>query len=465
MVGRQGVAQQWVVRADGVECARVRPGSSVEIGRRPIRPVSDDGHERVEIDDAGRSMSKRHALITVGPTCSAVVRDLHSTNGTFVVGSDGSLTRLQPDVDFLLPASPMRLQFGDVMMDFIRVEDHGDDTAGAPVKNLFGSAASTPSIDGPDLASLPVDDILNVRVGEPTVVFRTAGADSSSTTVRPETSMTSEPTSAEPVTAQGGASSDHHGEESAEASHDDAAPSSEGPVGSGSTSTQDDGSDASDGSASSAVQDASSSAADSSPVSSVPLVTGSVDVPAEPRDLFADAKAVALSVDDTSGDGSAAGASGRSSGVAAAGSAEASPTRESAGRPADSSPEISSSSAPSVIRMPSASEVGLPSTVLSGTNPVFEPGSIFSRVKKGEFDRIRPSVSVGGFTSDEAMTTTDYDEQSRMARHGELLPFLAMNPSLYDELYDWLALHQDPDIDAALERNPGYRGHGLSGKK
>jgi hypothetical protein len=31
-----------------------------------------------------------------------------------------------------------------------------------------------------------------------------------------------------------------------------------------------------------------------------------------------------------------------------------------------------------------------------------------------------------------------------------------MNPSLYDDLYAWLAALGDKDIDAALSRNAGY---------
>ena len=36
------------------------------------------------------------------------------------------------------------------------------------------------------------------------------------------------------------------------------------------------------------------------------------------------------------------------------------------------------------------------------------------------------------------------------------LPFLAMNPSLYDDLYAWLGALGNTDIDAALSHNPGY---------
>lgn len=46
-----------------------------------------------------------------------------------------------------------------------------------------------------------------------------------------------------------------------------------------------------------------------------------------------------------------------------------------------------------------------------------------------------------------------------MARHPELLPFLAMNPSLYDDLYTWLAAQGNADIDEALSKNAGYEDY------
>ncbi len=419
-------------------------------------------------------MSKRHALVTVGPTGSAVVRDLHSTNGTFVVGSEGGLTRLQPDVDFLLSTSPMRLQFGDVFMDFIRVEERNDGEDAAPVRNLFGSASPVQSSAGPDLASLPVDDILNVRVGEPTVVFRTADARRS-----PEERRSDAPETAQGTTPPGRSSPAadapaHDGVGKAvddaveEAVPEDAVSLSEdAPADSESADGSQAGSGPAVDSVLAPIDDASAPDAHQSSASSVPLISRSIGVKAEPRDLFADAKAV-KPADGVASAGTGATRSPRGSSVVAAGG---STHASSAGATSEGTtgsiarPEASSRSSSPVVRPSAASSVGLPSEGPSGTSPVFEPGSIFARVQKGEFDAGRPSISVGGFTSDRAMVTTDYDEQCGMARHVELLPFLAMNPSLYDALYDWLARHRDADIDAALEGNPGYREHRLSGKK
>lgn len=88
--------------------------------------------------------------------------------------------------------------------------------------------------------------------------------------------------------------------------------------------------------------------------------------------------------------------------------------------------------------------------------PTFEPGSVFDRVSKGELAKQEQTIEVDGMTSDDAKRTDDFTVQFEMARHPELLPFLAMNPSLYDDLYAWLGALGNTDIDAALSHNPGY---------
>ena len=70
--------------------------------------------------------------------------------------------------------------------------------------------------------------------------------------------------------------------------------------------------------------------------------------------------------------------------------------------------------------------------------PAFEPGSVFELVSKGRLAAAEPKIEVNGYTSDQAKTTEDYTEQFAIANCEELLPFLAMNPLLYDDLYNWL---------------------------
>ena len=91
--------------------------------------------------------------------------------------------------------------------------------------------------------------------------------------------------------------------------------------------------------------------------------------------------------------------------------------------------------------------------------PAFEPGSVFERVAKGEFNQREELVEAGGYNSDQARRSDDFAEQFEMARHAELLPFLAMNPALYDDLYAWLAAQGNADVDKALSTNPGYEDY------
>ncbi|MFY1811973.1 FHA domain-containing protein, partial [Bifidobacterium bifidum] len=171
MTGDQRTIQQWTVRIGGIDQKTVKPGDSIEIGRKPLRPLPDDGTERLEIADGTRSMSKRHATFAVSQNGGGTVRDLGSTNGSYVVRGNGDLMRLPPNVDFLLPTSPMRLQFGDVPVDFIRVEQPVSDTFVVP--DLFGYALETVKQE-PDVADMSVDDILDLRAGEPTAAISAA---------------------------------------------------------------------------------------------------------------------------------------------------------------------------------------------------------------------------------------------------------------------------------------------------
>ena len=66
---------------------------------------------------------------------------------------------------------------------------------------------------------------------------------------------------------------------------------------------------------------------------------------------------------------------------------------------------------------------------------------------EGELKAQEPAVEVDGLTSDEAKTTQDFNVQFEVARHPELLAFLAMNPYLYDDMYSWLAARGEADID------------------
>ena len=44
----QRTAQQWTVKVDGTELKKLGSGESVEIGRKPLRPLADDGFARLD---------------------------------------------------------------------------------------------------------------------------------------------------------------------------------------------------------------------------------------------------------------------------------------------------------------------------------------------------------------------------------------------------------------------------------
>ena len=77
---------QWVIRANGSEVGRVSPSHSVEIGRKPLRPLADDGMSRIDVPDETRSMSKRHAVFSVSENGAANVRE-HGVHQRHVRGA------------------------------------------------------------------------------------------------------------------------------------------------------------------------------------------------------------------------------------------------------------------------------------------------------------------------------------------------------------------------------------------
>ena len=162
-VSRKAVTvSEWTVKINGVDRISVKPGECVEIGRKPLRPLADDGNTRLDVADQTKSMSKRHAMFTVKSNGTASVRDLGSTNGSYVVRENGDLLRLPANAEFLLPTSPMRMQFGDVPADFIRVDDPVAKPLDLKVPDLFGYAVHEAPQE-PDAADMSVDDILDLR--------------------------------------------------------------------------------------------------------------------------------------------------------------------------------------------------------------------------------------------------------------------------------------------------------------
>lgn len=454
MSERQTV-QRWMITVGGVEQARVGAGQSVEIGRKPIRPLREDGFTRVDIVDNKRSMSKRHALLIVDMHGVATIRDLNSTNGTYLVSANGDLLRLEPNVDFQLPDSLMRMQFGDVPVDFVRVEEESAEVEkDNAVRNLF-SYATDDSHDEPAASDLSVDQILDLRAGEPTGVFR-----------------------AQSVSHPG--LSWKQGMQNQTQLNDD-------------------------------------SQTEVAPINhdvTLPVMREQQETPVEPRNLFADAQAIqqeSATKEEPSQQDSAVDQVSAVSAISAVAQSDSvvqdsqvntvSPvtpvntepnvlqnesSQEFSASPLNSTEtfgeNIADSSAFNIantgsnnLDINSFSSTNLGTTNLGTTNldstnldinnsdaaytPAFEPGSVFEKVSKGEFDSQENIVEAGGFTSKEAEESSDFSKQFEMAQYSQLLPFLAANTGLYDDLYAWLAAQGNSEVDAALARNSGYSAY------
>lgn len=456
----QRTAQQWTVKVDGTELKKLESGESVEIGRKPLRPLVDDGFARLDIMDANKSMSKRHAIFSVDAQGNASVRDLKSTNGSFVVADNGQLMRLPADEDFQLPTTPMTLQFGDVRVTFERdiaqtvpeTEGH----ASASVSNLFSYAVSDEVPQEPDAVDMSVDDILNLRAGEPTALFNARNVANrvnfmqlaerqSFAPVRsnepdygdlPSVSLVQHNVIADntPRDLFADAVAEQHAAEeaakknAAENEHEANQPESVQEV-------------------SLPMQTAigNETEHDTIPVSklfsarpSKPII---VALPAEENNMSEQQTEASHEQSNEIGEQSAA--------IVQQANDETPSQEETSSQQADDERFRPHATQSQVASEPSPDET-------SAFKPVFEPGSVFDRVAKGELAKQEQTIEVDGLTSDDAKRTDDFTVQFEMARHPELLPFLAMNPSLYDDLYAWLGALGNADIDAALSHNPGY---------
>lgn len=640
-----------MIRVDGSDLASVETGQTVEIGRKPLRPVPSGGMRRIEILDDTRSMSKRHAEFSVKSDGNAILRDLNSTNGTFLVRPGNELVRLPGGSDFALNDDTVRLQFGDVPVDFVRFIDDDTTSKDDDVANLFDYALDNQPSE-PEVADMSIDDILNLRAGEPTDIFNAGQVRSRAKELRQSEQQTFVPFSsplnplavndANDDDAQDAAPRDlfadahdvaagkidepaakkeefvprmHDGPRHADRRNADSLvsvselaqqhrpipslsiPTSEPVIGATrepvsptvsptnsangepSISTTIRPQSESDNAQPDYTQSASpqqqpsvwqtsmragvamqpqqpivqQSAQPMQPVqqpaqpvaqqmpdpaqptqlvdashiavqqpmmqpqnvqtsaSQVPLVN--VAIPTEPTpeqqptssDAFT-AQRNALHFDviesalqgadnaatfdnasttenpttpdnfATTGNPSAADATVPIEVAAPAHQtnfvAEATATTDAAmpvntATPANTTVPTNTA-APTTATTPADDaydrfrrhdDDAQPLDETQTFTPAFEPGSVFERVANGDFDKPKELIEVDGYTSDDARRSDDFTEQFEMARHAELLPFLAMNPTLYDDLYEWLAAQSNADIDEALSRNPGYEDY------
>lgn len=458
-------ASQWRLKVVGGDQVNVRPGESLEIGRKPLRPLPDEGIARLEIDDSTKSMSKRHARFSVSTDGSAVLRDLNSTNGSYVVNEKAELMRLPAGRDVPLPVSPMRIQFGDVPVDFVRIEP--DTTPEPVIPNLFDYSTATTVRQEPDAADMSVDEILDLRAGEPTAVFNAQHARHAA----PASPLDRIADDIEPLTFA-------QIKSAAELQDDDDKP----PI---VFSEADSRTDLPVTPSSAVAQEDETAAAETvaaePPADSVPLhVVKAID-PGLPRNLFVDAMNKPAETPAQSAPVQSAPNADTTTPIVVGAARGASP--QVALPAAKPRVELPAAQPATVVQQPVAAQPDAvtfkPLDTGAGTvaatsaaddqleddatgvyTPAFEPGSVFDKVSKGEFDTPQtPMVEVDGLTSEDARHTTDMTLQFEMARHAELLPFLAMNPALYDDLYAWLAAQGDADIDEALAHNVGYQDY------
>ncbi|MBT1181483.1 FHA domain-containing protein [Bifidobacterium sp. CP2] len=497
-------ASQWRVKVGGGDQVSVRPGESLEIGRKPLRPLPDDGVARLEIEDGTKSMSKRHARFSVSADGSAQIRDLSSTNGSYVVNEKGELMRLPAERDYTLPSSPMRIQFGDVPLDFVRIE--ADERPVKPVPNLFSYSDNTTRQE-PDAADMSVDDILDLRAGEPTAVFSAQHARHAAPVVpgtlnAPVTLgnplLADLHRHAEPAAQPARSAQDAQGVQNVQNAQNVPATQDAQPESQAQPEEQQQNADVTDNTAAleqkpagevtvaepDADQVAAGEAAvetpfpeeasriEEPPADSMPLRVVETPKPSLPRNLFTDAMAAdAASESGPEHDRTAAPAVDAV--IAAHQDAESAapvasnPTQGAVPERVVAQPQtvtfvpMDARQAPGVVTGgPSAAPADDLDDATGVYKPAFEAGSVFEKVSNGDFDKpAEPEVEVDGYTAKDARTTSDMTLQFEMARHSELLPFLAMNPALYDDLYAWLAAQGDRDIDEALEHNAGYQDY------
>ncbi len=462
-VSRKAVTvSEWTVKINGVDRISVKPGECVEIGRKPLRPLADDGNTRLDVADQTKSMSKRHAMFTVKSNGTASVRDLGSTNGSYVVRENGDLLRLPANVEFLLPTSPMRMQFGDVPADFIRVDDPVAKPLDLKVPDLFGYAVHEAPQE-PDAADMSVDDILDLRAGEPTAIFSADNVrrkvdelELGSLNITQPVTKNDEPAIPRDLFADALA---QHAEQETERKNQQAMNSVALPK-----------------------RQTEPESTIVTPASKHSRISGIVPVDAI-------AHAVVKHAPSTSEPAVASAAVVESDAVAGASKSaenvQSEDTQPETAQPATAQSETDqpaadvpddqqrtaaeayqeSTAAGVADQQPAAETETAQQSVSEASDiystgvhtPVFEPGSVFERVAKGELKAQEPAVEVDGLTSDEAKTTQDFNVQFEVARHPELLAFLAMNPYLYDDMYSWLAARGEADIDEALSHNKGYQ--------
>ena len=342
----------WLVTVVGTGQKGIfKPGDLVIIGRTPKHlPTPGSSFVRFNIDNPQKSMSKRHVSLQIGSS-GATIKDLGSTNGTYLVKKNGALVKLPVGEEFLLDKSPVRLQLGNVGIILEKTEDQSKE-GNDDKKNgdLFANSPSSPS------APRSVKDIreaMEEREGEPTFLI-----DADSVAEKVKEKQEKEKEEAKAKAAPEDKEKEPRGREEDKKEEEEEAEESE-------------------------------------------------KVEKIQEENRQKAKLVDKAIEERLEKGD------------------------------------------SPLSIPSAT-VPLPKA-RSTESSLFER---LTRANRGHSEIVRLS---NGMTSEEAERTESFARQFELAKHREMLPFLALNPYLYSDLYMWLEALGDPVIKAALQTNRGYQ--------
>ncbi|MBR4399983.1 MAG: FHA domain-containing protein [Aeriscardovia sp.] len=336
----------WLVTVVGTGQKGVfKPGDLVIIGRTPKHlPTPGSSFMRFNIDNPQKSMSKRHVSLQIRRG-AATIKDLGSTNGTYLVKKNGALVRLPAGEEFLLDKSPVRLQLGNVGILLEKTAEEEEGGKGKKEGDLFANSSSAPS------APRSVKDIreaMEEREGEPTFLI---DADRVAEKVREKREKAQEAPGEAPIPS---ATEEAENEEAQKSSSEEE------------------------------------------------------NIEKIQEENKEKAKLV------------------------------------------DKAIEERLKSGPAPLSAPSSATVPLPA---AGTGA----GSLFERLSRQKRRQNGVIRLENGMTSEEAERTESFARQFELAKHREMLPFLALNPNLYSDLYMWLEALGDPVISAALQTNRGYQ--------
>ena len=464
----------WVITVVDTDQRRIfEPGDTVIIGRTPLRPalVQDTGVLRLNIKDPKKSMSKKHLSLSLDAKGEATIRDLSSTNGTYVVKPNGELARIPADRSLVLDESPVRLQLGDVGLVLEEIPEGASVDKLAPIQHhgkhavdLFADAKTRNQApngrldhlerqqrDEQEARSVRMDvhDVLDLRAGEPTGAFDAATVRRRIRAMQQQERALS-PASFQPKTRRAGSDRQN--------------PTSNAVLSKRSVG---------------ASRKSSSTARDEPPLPGSGIMTVPQLQPEmteqEVKEVVAQQHShkseVAPLIDEhvkrvttaTAVQGTVAQQVAAASGARMTRRMLQHPTITSVAK-LSVTPQETASEAEQTSKMQKTPPSSVWKQSAPSKQPVgstgYEPGSVLDRLTRGEYETSRPAIVVDGtLSSDDAQRVTDHTKQFEMAKHHELLPFLALNPYLYDDLYSWLEAIGDPVITTALKTNSGYQAY------